>query len=306
MMILQRHKHSAGWSIRWIRCCLLLTSLLGATFASAPSRRRPALLSRKRSKAADTRTEDHAAVSFLFDSQRTSTKPLDGVSQLPTTRVRHLAEPFVNVVQHNDDDDEMIIDLPQLLSACRNFAQAMVDVGQSLSARDMRKNIAKAERFYSSSEAASKLRSMRDILQLEHKTDVHSYDGAQLIRLGEESCAMGLLWIRRSLHFQYLMFQQLLKGLDPDSGAQFAYENSLRDFHGRILQKVYTVGLKSSSGSNRAWLAQIGGYDEDSFSREQHEATRQDLKFLVGVWGPLLAQWESIYRDLNINEKRRV
>lgn len=252
--------------------------------------------------------EDYNPFPILFEDvqgeEKSKTKAPQ--RQLRKTRLHHLAAPFVGSLVSSDDDEQQQIHVPSLLDACRNFAEGMKDVGQHLSARDMRKNIAKAERFLQCHNDDQQSHTMKELLTLERQTGVHNYDGKTLIRLGEESCAMGLLWIRRSLHFQYLMFEQLIHGNDADAASEFAYERSLRNYHGWTLQKVYSVGLRSSSGSNLACLAQIGGFEEADATTDDYDATRQDLTYLLGLWRPLLHHWEEIYKDLNLEDTRRV
>lgn len=194
------------------------------------------------------------------------------------------------------------IHIPRLLKACEHFADAMVQVDQRQSARDMRQNIRKVQ-----SHGSSNFFSMRELLSHETQhSDLHEYGNDDtLIRLGERSCAIGLLWIRRSLEFQYELFQELLSG--NESAIQTAYEQTLSRYHGWGLQKVYGIALKATAaGSARATMAQLGGFDSKTMNTEQYEAIRRDLQRIIALWKPLLSTWNQIYDELNLQDLRKV
>ena len=134
---------------------------------------------------------------------------------------------------------------------------------------------------------------------------------------------MGLLWIRRSLQFQYHLFHSLLQDVDATTATMAAYEQTLQPYHSWALQKIYNMAVKSATPSNQIWLARLGGYDhhEDTnvastttstdavtpiHPKDAERATREDLQLLLQIWGPLIQQWEKIYSDLNLEDQRRV
>jgi Glycolipid transfer protein (GLTP) len=157
---------------------------------------------------------------------------------------------------------------------------------------------------------------MEDILRLEQQGNVHNYQqvavsgGATttttLAALQEQSCAMGLLWIRRSLQFQYHMFDALLRNVEASQAAMTSYQHTLQPFHGWALQQIYVMGLKSSTPSNQEWLARLGGYNVHAFGAVEEKATRSDLHQLLLIWKPLIERWEQIYQELNLEDRRRV
>ena len=246
----------------------------------------------------------HGAISFLEPETASQPKKklLQRIHQEQPhrihTRVGTLAKYFKTVMR---DDD--IIDMPHLLQACHRFEKAMVDVQQKQSAKDLRNNIAKAEAFY---KTVHHEHNMEAILALEKASDIHDYGPHKLSLLKDPSCAMGLLWIRRSLQFQYRMFQSLLQDVDATHAALSAYQHTLQAYHGWALQKVYVLAVKSSTPSNKEWLARLGGFPVDKFGAAEEEATRRDLQELLVVWKPLIQRWEQIYAELDLEDQRRV
>jgi Glycolipid transfer protein (GLTP) len=222
-------------------------------------------------------------------------------SEITTTRVGRLADGFARVAPDH-------IDMQQLLKACQGFCQAMVEVDQSLSARDLRQNISKAQRCLEQMPPSDDSITLPQLLAWEKGQNVHNYatDGT-LTALQEQSGAMGLLWIRRSLQFQYHLFQALLLGeIEAADAATAAYQATLQPYHGWALQQVYQVALKSATPSREEWLARLGGFPGHAFGPAQEHATKRDLQLLLEIWQPLIEQWQQIYLDLNLEDRRRV
>lgn len=208
----------------------------------------------------------------------------------------------------DNNDDELIIDLPCLLAACHRFEKAMVDVEQRLSANDMRKNIAKTEAF--SKKQTEQHTSMVRVLQIEKDTNVHDYSGpnGRLHLLKDPSCAMGLLWIRRSLQFQSVLFRTLLEHekVPAVDAALDAYRVTLLPFHGWALQKVYNIAVTNATPTREIWLARLGGFSVESFGPAEKAATCRDLRTLLSLWDPLLARWVALYAELDLEDQRKV
>jgi Glycolipid transfer protein (GLTP) len=222
-------------------------------------------------------------------------------TEITTTRVGRLADGFAQVAPDH-------IDMQQLLTACHSFCQAMVEVDQALSARDLRQNIGKAQRCLGQMPAAKGRVTLPQLLAWEKAQHTHNYaaDGT-LTALQEQSGAMGLLWIRRSLQFQYHLFQALLRGeIEAADAATAAYQATLQPNHGWALQQVYQVALKSATPSREEWLARLGGFSGNSFGPAQEHATKRDLQHLLEIWQPLIEQWQQIYLELNLEDRRRV
>lgn len=260
----------------------------------------------KSKKPKDTKSnKKHEAISFL-DPETTldlknEKKKLPHIHHEPhkiKTRVGTLARNFQTVLRDNH-----VIDMPHLLQACHRFEKAMIDIEQKQSAKDLRNNIAKAESFYKS---VHHEHSMEAVLAMEKASGIHDYGPHGLSLLKDPSCAMGLLWIRRSLQFQYRMFRSLLQDVDAMHAALSAYEDTLKIYHGWALQKVYVIAVKSATPSNKEWFARLGGFALDKFGAAEEEATRRDLQELLTVWEPLLQLWEEIYAELDLEDRRRV
>ena len=223
-----------------------------------------------------------------------------------------LAKSFRNVLRPSKQDDAtLIIDLPSLLKACHRFEKAMVAVGQSVAAKDLRNNIAKTEAFYhqlQKQEHHKHIHDMRTVLALEKEQGIHRYGPNGLSLLVDPSCAMGLLWIRRSIAFQFRFFQKLLDApqLDSKNAALLAYQETLQAYHGWALQKMYVLAVKSATPPRREVLARFGGFELPQFGAEQEEAVVRDMWELLALWEPLIARWQDIFRELDLEDQRRV
>lgn len=251
------------------------------------------LFKRKAQQAVRVEHKRHPALRFLDAPAWT---------EITTTRVGRLADGFARVAPDH-------IDMHQLLNACHGFCQAMVEVDQALSARDLRQNIGKAQRLLDQMPDTEKGSvTLPQLLAWEKAQNVHNYaaDGT-LTALHEQSGAMGLLWIRRSLQFQYHLFNALLLGeIEAADAATAAYQATLQPFHGWALQQVYQVALKSGTPSRDEWLARLGGFPGHTFGPAQEHATKRDLQHLLKIWQPLIEQWQQIYLNLNLEDRRRV
>lgn len=239
---------------------------------------------------------DCESLSFLFQD-RQSIQRQSGIATSPPniqTHVGRVSGYFVGLIDETTND----IHLPKLLNACTHFADAMVKVDQRQSAKDMRQNIRKVQTYGDNT-------TMRQVLQYEKMhSNLHTYDDTRLVRLGEHSCAIGLLWIRRSLEFQYNLFAELLR--ENESAVQTAYQQTLSRYHGWGLQKVYSIALKATSGGVLATTAQLGGFDPKHLTKDQYDTTRRDLQVLMDLWKPLLLRWNQIYDELNLQDMRKV
>jgi Glycolipid transfer protein (GLTP) len=122
------------------------------------------------------------------------------------------------------------IDTLRFLEACRQLESFMVSVGHKQSAKDLMQNIKKIEG--ACNKAPAELRqTLLDLLQYEKSTGIH--DGlskSPSVRvLDEESGAMGLLWIKRSLSFQHSMYSLILENPDMDGDRDEENVNLIND-----------------------------------------------------------------------------
>ena len=88
---------------------------------------------------------------------------------------------------------------------------------------------------------------LRDLLQHEIDLQVHS----KLPRLKEKSAAMGLLWVRRQLHYQTALFGNILEvpsSKFPTSHAAVsdAYKQVYGQFHGWAVQKIFNYSFQAA------------------------------------------------------------
>jgi Glycolipid transfer protein (GLTP) len=301
---------------------------------------------------------DCEALSFLFQDYGNDDEQSSKTTRVQqrvddeeiTTLVGQVSHYFDHVLitsnHHHDGqlqyDD---IDVRQLLVACRHYADAMDTIRQRQSARDMRQNIRKVEQSYGGDDDPNVVSSMRALLarELAQQSSLHEYDDdddaiddddqhslqqqgrrkqqrKRLVKLHEHSCAIGLLWIRRSLEFQYELFHQLVD-CNNDAAITAAYDNTLRHYHGWALQKVYAVALAATAGNAMTTTAQLGGFFHNNVSSSpqqhtkgssslmtprQYDTTRHDLQHLMDLWRPLLKVWNDIFDEFNLQDLRRV
>ena len=119
---------------------------------------------------------------------------------------------------------------------------------------------------------------------------------------------MGLLWIRRSLEFQADWYDGILRGVDPKTSAQRAYQKTLRPYHGWALQKLYAAFLSANLPTDREGVLAKFLVDQKQKidTREQEEEILNDLRQLVDLWRPLLNQWEQNFVELGLEDRRQV
>jgi hypothetical protein len=325
---------SSGWKTPSL---LKRSASSGRLMADRSSHRSsPRLLKRQRTTGSTPTTttetiEDCESLAFLFrDYDDTNTAAASDDEEIITTtlvgRVSHYFDHLIikggNNKSNEDDANQDDIDVRRLLIACGHYAEAMDQIGQRQSARDMRQNIRKVELYGAIDHHQHS--SMRQLLrqELETKPTLHDYvddeehhhHRRRLVKLNEHSSAIGLLWIRRSLEFQYELFHQLVR-YNNDAAITVAYDRTLRQYHGWALQKVYAVALAATAGNNLATTAQLGGFDANGNGKNngsaimtprQYDATRRDLQHLMDQWRPLLQIWNEIFDELNLQDLRRV
>lgn len=225
-------------------------------------------------------------------------------SQTPKTRVGAVAEHFTFVY----DVDSGQIDMTQLLQALHGLNELLVDIGQHQSARELRRNLEKVEAFANRHDAARGETSMEQVLLQEKALATHKYCPlqGQLVSLKDPSCAMALLWIRRSIKFLYHVFQSLTQNIDVAMGTVLAYEQALLPYHDWILQKIYRLAIRAVTPSNEEYWARLGGFPVKTLGAAEEDATRRDLQELLTIWGPLLQRWEQVYAELDLEDRRRI
>jgi hypothetical protein len=184
------------------------------------------------------------------------------------------------------------------MKACNCFLGVLIRTGPKAVERDFRNNIKKVETLMKKSGDCKTLSSLllfeRDCLR------VHSRK-----KLVDNSGAMGLLWIRRSLEFQSNLLSSITEGTDPKEAALKAYRAQLRPYHGRFLRRFYTAFLSSKMPTRPIMLTKISGIDSKDLSSRE-EVVIKDLKRLIKAWKPLLRTWKETFTELDLEDDRRV
>ena len=195
------------------------------------------------------------------------------------------------------------VDTAQLIKACRAHLIFMKSGGSSLRlvAKDLESNLQKAERPFKKSPNQGK--TLSSLLESEREAGIH-----QGSILKEQSAAMGLLWIRRSLSFQLELYSSLFDqdGQHPRDAAYEAYTKILSPFHGWALRKLFPASL-SQMPDRQAFIAKFGGVSLDELNEEYDREVVDRLKSLVAAWNPLISTtWEKDFARLNLEDTRRV
>ena len=136
-------------------------------------------------------------------------------------------------------------------------------VGMNLGQKDVVQNVAKIERaahewIATRSEALEssneKLRSptLRQLLIHEIEVDVHPNN--RLPRLRDGTAAMGLLWVRRQLHYQTTIFDNIIsvpkKFPTCIKAVGDAYTEVYGNLHGWAVQKIFNYSFQSAPEAN--------------------------------------------------------
>ena len=127
-------------------------------------------------------------------------------------------------------------------------------VGMSLGQKDVVQNVAKMEKAAQAwvdhhselLDGERKSPSLRDVLQYEIDFEEHT----SLPRLKESSGAMGLLWVRRQLQYQTVIFENILevpsKYPSSKDAVSAAYTEVYGQYHGWAVQKIFTYSFQAS------------------------------------------------------------
>ena len=194
------------------------------------------------------------------------------------------------------------VDTAQLIKACRAHLIFMKSGGSSLRlvAKDLESNLQKAEKPFKKSPKQGK--TLSALLESERDSGIHQGN-----ILKEQSAAMGLLWIRRSLAFQLDLYSSLIAqdGPHPRDAAYEAYAKHLSPFHGWALRKVFPASL-SQMPDREAFIAKFGGVSLEELNDEFDREIVKKLKSLVAAWDPLISTWEKDFERLDLEDMRKV
>lgn len=89
---------------------------------------------------------------------------------------------------------------------------------------------------------------LKDVLNYEIEMDINP--SSRLPRLKDKSASMGVLWVRRQLHYQTLLFDNVLKipskfASTPDA-VMAAYQSVYDKYHGWAVQKIFNYSFQSA------------------------------------------------------------
>ena len=124
--------------------------------------------------------------------------------------------------------------------------------------------------------------------------------------LSNDSVAMGLLWIRRSLAFQLELYAILIPsgGDHPRDAAAEAYHKTLSPYHGWLLQKAFPLRLLQMP-ERRVFTAKFGGREADELDRRTKGDVVRKLRALVATWEPIIDAWKGEFVRLDLEDTRR-
>ena len=120
------------------------------------------------------------------------------------------------------------------------------EMGMSLGRRDMIQNLAKLEAaahswMDSKTDEDDKLHSPALQQLLEHEIDTNVHEN--LPRLKDTTAAIGLLWIKRQLHYQASVYTNLAQVpavfKDTSAAVHAAYQEVFRSYHGWFIQQMF-------------------------------------------------------------------
>lgn len=194
------------------------------------------------------------------------------------------------------------IDLVRLIKACRALEATVKRTGPQQVVQFLESNLKKVESspYYN----IEPKQTVSSLLEMEKEMgNVVREDG----KLADASAAVGLLWIRRSIAFQYRFYESLIEETtnhQPREAVVTAYRKELQPYHGRALQRIYSICLRTLVPTRREdVLARLGGFqDHQQFGQAEEMATKRDLRTLLDVWRPLLVRWEEIYKHLDLED----
>mmetsp|Transcript_26200 Transcript_26200/g.40320 ORF Transcript_26200/g.40320 Transcript_26200/m.40320 type:complete len:636 (-) Transcript_26200:77-1984(-) len=181
-----------------------------------------------------------------------------------TSRGTGVYKPVTGLSERSGDVDAL-----EFCAAMRIFAEWRIlrqvpdgykgyAVGMNLGQKDVVQNVAKIEHAVHTYlqhradhlEEGDVLHSptLRDLLQYEIDTDVH--DNNKLPRLKEKSAAMGLLWVRRQLHYQTALFAKVVQVPERYGSARdavtAAYKEVYDKYHGWAVQKIFSYSFQAA------------------------------------------------------------
>ena len=212
------------------------------------------------------------------------------------TDVGDLAKSFQEaLVAMNQNEED--IHVGRLLLASERLESTMRKIGFSQSANDIHGNVAKIRSAYDSA-PKNQRDSMPALLRYEIASGVLKGK-----KIPEKSAAMGFLWLGRSLNYQFDMFSHMLDhNAEPYEAAMYAYNRDLKPHLSWPLQKMGQAAMSTMLKSRRQkeMFARIGGFSEETFGTCEEQATKQELRQVMGHIQPMLSRWKKVFSELDL------
>ncbi len=189
----------------------------------------------------------------------------------------------------------------RLLEACQLFVTVLETTGPQAVKRDFVGNFCKAQNLISHAKTSSfqvDHSSLRDLLVFERDT-LKIHKGKQL---KDPSGAVGLLWMRRSLEFQTVLYLGLVQGKGSKEAAITAYETRLQPYHGPVLRRFYTTFFRYQMPSKDNILRRLGDLRDD----ENTDSVVNELVRLTQCWKRILVKWKQDFVELDMEDCRQV
>jgi len=235
-----------------------------------------------------------------LDDDATFPQPSGKQLDLRSSKLDRVVRSFAKVYDGRRIDTEL------LLEACRALLDLIRGAGSAalrLASRDLESNLRKVEASFN--DAPHEGRCLSSLLESEKVRGLH--DGNEL---REDSAAMGLLWIRRSLAFQSHMYYHSLvlsrgRGKHPRDAASESYDRHLSPYHGWMLRTVFPASFSQMPG-REVFLSKFGEMEMDELDDEREAAVANKLGAFIETLDPLLDAWRGEFDRLGLEDTRRV
>jgi hypothetical protein len=161
------------------------------------------------------------------------------------------------VVPINDDDDDgRRIDAIMFCAAMRIFAEWRIlrqvpdgykgyAAGMNLGRRDLLQNIGKIEaaaHAWMELEGRTHSPSLTELLQHEVLLGKHS----SLPKLQDGTAAIGLLWVKRQVHYQVCIYANFVSGQNSQNAVRAAYKQVFDPYHGWFVQQIFQQSFRAA------------------------------------------------------------
>jgi hypothetical protein len=245
-------------------------------------------------------------------------------------RIALLASSFESVLHKSSTSGTYTnreIDTVRLLRAGWKLENILRLSGQRQMAKDVESYLLSIESLYYSAPAISR-RTLRRLLQYEkskghnHRSgntsssSLSSYPPSASLSVSSSSstspsAAWSLLWLRRTISYQYKYYTMLLQHqMEPIDAALSAYTSELAPYHSSEMQRMYVSSIQAvTPNSMLLVLSRLSGihhhHHHHHLSASVNESVMH-LSRLLNEWRPLLAWWKQLFLDLHLENRRRI